>query len=324
MSFHNNTSLILYSKETSSKKNCPDINELNFSENKEGVAWLNTYGLRHIEEMTAVVESNHWDPFLIKLILDQEHSNKTIQLENSLFVAIKVLKTERSNLSSEQMFFVVTPHFLWSIQEKKGDYFGWIRERIDNNGGIVRSQNADYLLYLLLESIIDNYLETNEKHLIQIQKAVELSIQSPKPESVVHLEKMRKNSLKIKKATSGFQDLCSKLEKIDRMDINTKYFSELKEQSINLLADIDFHLQEIESGVNMVFSLQNHRMNEVMKALTMFSVIFIPLTFVAGLYGMNFADIPMLQHPYGFYAILLFMFLVALGAIFYFKRKKWF
>ncbi len=324
MSFANNTSLILYSKEISSKKDCPDHTELNFSDKKEGVAWLNTYGLKYVDDMTAVVESNHWDPFLTKLILDQEHSNKIIQLENSLFVAIKVLKTDSSSLSSEQMFFVVTPHFLWSIQEKKGDYFGWIRDRIDNNGGIVRSQNADYLLYLLLESIIDNYLETNEKHLSQILKAVELSIRSPKPESSVQLEKLRKNSLKIKKATSGFRDLCSKLEKIDRMAINTKYFSELKEQSTNLLADIDSQLQEIESGVNLIFSLQNHRMNEVMKTLTIFSVIFIPLTFVAGIYGMNFDNIPMMKHPYGFYTILLLMLLVALGAIVYFKRKKWF
>ena len=83
MSFNNNTSLIFYSEETSSKKDCPDVNELNFSENKEGVAWLNTYGLRHIEEMTAVVESNHWDPFLIKLILDQEHS---VRVDSSLYL----------------------------------------------------------------------------------------------------------------------------------------------------------------------------------------------------------------------------------------------
>ena len=324
MSFKKNTSLIYYSKDTSAVAEWDTLSELNFSQAQHGVAWLNTYGLSHTSEMTAVVQLNRWDPFINKLLTDSEHSNKIIQLDGSLFAAIKVLKTDRQQLSSEQMFFVVAPHFLWSLQEKPGDYFGWIRDRLTHNHGIVRSQNSDYLLYLLLESIIDNYLETNNKYAKLIQKKVDTSMLSPQPELVLDLEKSRKNILKIKKATAGFRDVCSKLEKVDRKEVNTKYFSELKEQSVNLLADIDFQLQEIDSAVNMLFSLQNHRLNEVMKTLTIFSVIFIPLTFVAGLYGMNFVNIPMLQQAYGFPVIMLVMLTVAVSAVVYFKRKKWF
>ena len=103
-----------------------------------------------------------------------------------------------------------------------------------------------------------------------------------------------------------------------------KYYGELKEQINHLISDIDFELQELESKINLVFSLQGHRLNEVMKTLTIFSVIFIPLTFLAGIYGMNFENIPELHTPYGYFVLLGVMVLVTLGCVWYFKRKKWF
>lgn len=319
-----NTSFISYAEERYNCEAAVSEASLDFSSQIIGVSWLNTYGLNFTEDISNVLEQNEFDAFLGKLIADRGHSNKIIQLDGSLFATLNVLITDRNNLSSEQMLFIVKPDFLWSIQQKKGDHFGWIRSRLENNHGIVRSQKADYLLYLLLESIIDNYKSALDGQGTSIQKSVGHALKQPNPNTIVQLEKNRKSLLKIKKAATGLRDICSKLEKVDRILIQTKYFSELKEQGHNLMADIDFQLQEIESATNLIFSLQNHRLNEVMKTLTIFSVIFIPLTFVAGVYGMNFMNIPGLQNPNGFYIVMASMGLSALLIAAYFIRKKWF
>ena len=103
-----------------------------------------------------------------------------------------------------------------------------------------------------------------------------------------------------------------------------KYFSELKEQTTNLISNIDFELQELESKINLIFSIQGHRLNEVMKTLTILSVIFIPLTFLAGIYGMNFENIPELKFKYSYFILLAAMVIITLISVWYFKRKKWF
>ena len=122
--------------------------------------WLNTYGIDSAEVIRKFLQDNNLDEFIYKLILDKEHTTKVLILDEVVFVAIHVLKTENPQFESEQMFFVVDPSFLCSIQEKKGDYFEWVRERLQLGKGIVRKRKVDYLLYLLLESIIDNYHES--------------------------------------------------------------------------------------------------------------------------------------------------------------------
>ena len=116
----------------------------------------------------------------------------------------------------------------------------------------------------------------------------------------------------------------TKLEKMEIDGFEVKYFSELKEQTTNLISNIDFELQELESKINLIFSIQGHRLNEVMKTLTILSVIFIPLTFLAGIYGMNFENMPELKFKYSYFILLAAMVIITLISVWYFKRKKWF
>ena len=122
----------------------------------------------------------------------------------------------------------------------------------------------------------------------------------------------------------SLKDTVVKLEKMEIEGFNVKYFSERKEQTNNLISNIDFELQELESKINLIFSIQGHRLNEVMKTLTILSVIFIPLTFLAGIYGMNFENIPELKYEYSYFILLGIMVLITLVSVWYFKRKKWF
>jgi magnesium transporter len=322
--FLDNTSIISYSAKTYEKTNFNAISQIHLSQGTDTIEWLNTYGIKYQNEYKKVIDQNQLDDFLIKLLNDEEHPNKVILLDNLLFITTRVLITESNKLDSEQMIFIVSKDFLWSIQERSGDYFNWIRERLEGNKGIVRKKRADYLLFLLLESIIDNYQDTYEENAELSAHKLNSTHIKPTPEFTSQVEKRKQELFNFKKATMSLKDTVVKLEKMEIEGFNVKYFSELKEQTNNLISNIDFELQELESKINLIFSIQGHRLNEVMKTLTILSVIFIPLTFLAGIYGMNFENIPELKYEYSYFILLGIMVLITLVSVWYFKRKKWF
>jgi magnesium transporter len=322
--FLKQTSLISYSLKNYQKNYYSAVSEIILSNKTPSTEWINTYGNKYVEIFKTIVTNNKLDDFLMKLFMDDEHSNKVILLDDLVFISTRVLITKSETLESEQMLFVVSSSYLWSIQEKFGDYFDWIRERLEGNKGIVRRKKTDYLLFLILESIVDNYQETYLKNAeLNADKLSSTQIK-PTPEFTSLVEKRKQELFNFKKATLSLRDTIIKLEKIEIDNFDVKYFSELKEQTSNLISNIDFELQELESKINLIFSIQGHRLNEVMKTLTILSVIFIPLTFLAGIYGMNFENIPELKFKYGYFILLGVMVLVTFGAIWYFKRKKWF
>jgi magnesium transporter len=322
--FLQNTSVINYSKDSYDKTNFSVISEIKLKENSENTKWINTYGIVYQEAYRKIIYQNKLDDFLVKLLSDKEHPNKVILLDNLLFVTTRVLITGSHKFDSEQMIFIVSPNFLWSIQEKPGDYFNWIRERLETNKGIVRKKKADYLLFLLLESIVDNYQETYQENAELSADRLNSTHIKPTPEFTSLVEKRKQELFNFKKATMSLKDTVVKLEKLEIDGFDVKYFSELKEQTSNLISNIDFELQELESKINLIFSIQGHRLNEVMKTLTILSVVFIPLTFLAGIYGMNFENIPELKFRYGYFILIGIMVLVTIISVWYFKRKKWF
>tara|TARA_R110002126_G_scaffold77796_2_gene193909 strand:+ start:10737 stop:11717 length:981 start_codon:yes stop_codon:yes gene_type:complete len=322
--FLKQTSLISYSVTKYQKNNYTAVSDIILTNKTATTEWVNTYGSKYTEIFKTIVNNNKLDDFLMKLFMDDEHSNKVILLDDLVFISTRVLITQSDTLDSEQMLFIVSSGYLWSIQEKEGDYFNWIRERLAGNKGIVRKKKTDYLLFLLLESIIDNYLETYQKYADLSSDKLNSTQIKPTPEFTSLVEKRKQELFNFKKAALSLKDTVVKLEKIEITGFKTKYFSELKEQTNNLISNIDFELQELESKINLIFSIQGHRLNEVMKTLTILSVIFIPLTFLAGIYGMNFENIPELKFKYGYFILLGIMVLVTVGAVWYFKRKKWF
>jgi magnesium transporter len=322
--FLKNTNVITYSSNTYEKNSFSTISDIKLTQGTEVIEWINTYGIHYENEYKKVVNQNNLDDFLIKLLSDIDHPNKVIILENILFLTTRVLITDDNKLDSEQMIFIVSPDFLWSIQEKSGDYFNWIRERLEGNKGIVRRKNADYLLFLLLESIVDNYQDTYLENAELSADKLDSSNIKPTPEFTSLVEKRKQELFNFKKATLSLRDTVIKLEKVHIEGFNTKYFSELKEQTNNLISNIDFELQELESKINLIFSIQGHRLNEVMKTLTILSVVFIPLTFLAGIYGMNFENIPELKFKYSYFILLGLMVIITIISVWYFKRKKWF
>ncbi len=323
-SFLQNTTLIAYSSSQVSKVPCDEIAKLNFNAHNEEVFWLNTYGLSEFDAIKQVVIQNQFDDFLLKLLQEKEHATKVLELDNVLFIALKVLKTEDKNLNSEQIIFIVSSNMLWSLQENSGGHFQWIRDRLMQGRGQVRNKKVDYLMFLLIESLIANYEEMFEKLLNADNEVIKVSNINPTPYFTGKVEAQKRRMLNFKKATMSLRNTIVKLKTINTIEIESKYFTELKEQANNLISEIDFELLELDSKTNLIFSIQGHRLNEIMRTLTLVTVVFIPLTFLAGIYGMNFENMPELKWHYGYFILMGLMAIITMGIVMYFKNKKWF
>lgn len=323
-SFLENTSLIKYNENSYGQYRFSEVEHIYLEKYDDNVLWLNTYGLYFEREIKQIAAQNKIDDFIIRMALDEQHRNKMIELSDSMFLSLKVLNFNEEEFDSERMLFIVTPHYIWSLQEHSGDYFQGIRARIADNKGIVRKKRADYLLFLIIEAIIDNYQQAYDFFDENFKHIRETSDIKPTQEFVMSVETSKQELFVLKKAIGSLKEAIKKIELAAFFKNESHYFTELKEQASSMIDDIDFDLQQLESNLNLVFNMQSDRLNQVMKTLTIFSVVFIPITFLAGVYGMNFKYMPELESPNGYFTLLGVMLLVAIVLLWYFKKKKWF
>lgn len=322
--FLKHTSMIKYGKALHTKLTFDRVEDIDLETDKPEVNWLNTYGIGYKEQGKKIVRVNKLDSFLNTLMSENNHRNKVIELEESIFLSIRTLHYKDKDFYTEQLLFAASPQFVWSIQERKGDYFGAVRKRIANEKDIIRNKNAGYLLFALVDAIIENYEKVYEQINANNLTEVKLIDVIPTPEFAEKIESNKQQLFILKKAISSLRDAITKLEKTTLENYQSRYFTELKEQANYMIDDIDFDIQQLESTINLIFNLQSHKLNEVMKTLTVFSVIFIPLTFIAGIYGMNFKNIPELEVDNGYFILWVLMIAITVITVVYFKKKKWF
>jgi magnesium transporter len=295
--------------------------------------WLNLHGLNEIEIIESIGVFFKIDNFLLSDILNTARRTKLEELSDTLFFNIKsMLPTEHSdNISVEQISFLIKDGVLISFQEKRSDFFIHIRERIRNHVGTIRSKKVDFLLYLLLDAIIENFYVTIENQEDKVEELINLSKNSADPAILVRIEKHRDNFNFLKRSIIPLRDSLYAIKMLKEDEEFTvieqetyNYFSRLHQKSLELLEQIDSDMGMLESASNFFFSSQTHKMNEIMKTLTIVSAIFIPLTFIAGIYGMNFEHMPELQFKNGYFAVITVMVLIVMGMIIYFKKRNWF
>ena len=316
-------------KEFNDYKNVQLVKCFEFSK----VNWLNIHGLNDIETIKSIGEYLNVDSFMLGDILNTTKRTKLDEYHDILFFNIKsLLPIENTdNINVEQISFLLKSGVLVSFQEKRSDFFTHIRERIRTHSGIVRDKKADYLLYLLLDAIMENFYITIENEEDRVEILMNLSKSSTNPQILEQIEKHRDNFNFLKRSIIPLRDSLYSIKSMKDDDVfnaiehdNYSFFARLHQKSLELLEQIEYDMITLDSASNFYFSTQNHKMNEVMKTLTVVSVFFMPLTFIVGIYGMNFDNMPELHWKYGYFMIMGLMFLLLSGMIFYFKRKKWF
>ena len=330
---HTQMQLFVYSEEDLIEYHDFNVSNLSKTLDLTKVNWLNIHGLNDAELIKSVGAYLEVDNFILGDILNTTRRTKLDELHDLLFFNVKsLLPAENSdNISVEQISFLIKEGVLVSFQEKRSDFFTHIRERIRTHSGIVRSKKADYLLFLLLDAIMENFYITIEAEENKVELLINLSKTSTDPLILVQIEKHRDNFNFLKRSIIPLRDSLYSIKSIKDDDVfnaiaheNFSFFSRLHQKSLELLDQIDDDMVTLDSASNFFFSSQNHKMNEVMKTLTVISAIFIPLTFIVGVYGMNFENMPELKYTYGYYIVIGAMLSIALGMVYYFKKRNWF
>ncbi|MCG2611470.1 magnesium/cobalt transporter CorA [Flavobacterium sp. SM15] len=309
------------------KSELNDVNQVN------DVKWLNVHGLHNVNLIKDIGEMLNTEPYIIGDILNTTRRPKMEELHDTLFFSIKSIlpADDLSSIRVEQISFILKENLLVSFQEKKSDFFTHIRERIRMNAGIVCKKKNDYLLYLMLDAIMENFYITIENYEDRIEALMVEAKTNHRQDVLIRIENNRENLNFLKRAIVPLRDALFSLKSFqddneyDGIETaNYTFFARLHQKCLELLEQIDYDLNSLDSASHFHFSAQSQRMNEIMKTLTVVSVVFIPLTFIVGIYGMNFDNMPELRWQNGYFIILGIMFLLVVGMLFYFKKKKWF
>jgi magnesium transporter len=296
--------------------------------------WLNIHGLNDISVIKELADKLELNNVIISDILNITRGTRLDEIDNTLFFSIKsILPSENdyATISTEQISFLIQDGLIISFQEKKGDFFTHIRERLRTNSGTVRKKKVDYLLYLLLDAVIENFYITIESKENEIEKILQDSKSSDSPVIVEKIERIKEVMHFLKRSLIPLKDALYTIKTIKEDDefnsieqSNFVFFSRLHQKTLELLDQVEYDMGSLDSASNFFYTAQNHKMNEVMKTLTVISSVFLPLTFIAGIYGMNFKYMPELNYQYGYYTIIGLMFVIVIVMLYYFKKKNWF
>lgn len=309
------------------------VDAFNF-ENHEKITWLNIDGLSNTAEIEKLGKYYELHPLILEDIVNTNQRPKIDEYQDYIFLVVKMLyfskdATDKNNgsLISEHVSFVVGKDYVLSFQEADGDVFDGVRERLATAKGRIRSNGSDYLLFSLLDAIIDQYFEVVDIMGDRIELLEEDLFQAqPSDDITFEIQELKRTILRIRRAVFPLREVMSRLEKLDNLLIEDKtrnYFRDLYDHVIQVSENIDIYREMTWSLMDMYMTTISNKMNEVMKVLTIIATIFIPLTFIAGVYGMNFEYIPELQWKYSYFVLWGIMLLVFGCMMYYFRRKKW-
>lgn len=305
-----------------------DLDEFTFLKKPQGnnISWLNFHGVHDVELLKKVGKSIHLDRLTIRQILDTTQRPKVEEYDEHLFFSVKSIAKNNEEIDVEQLSFVLGSHYAISFQEEIGDHFDGIRNKLVEGLGFIRKRSSDYLLSQLLDAILDNYFETIDQTNEAISSIEKVVIDDPDKSTLIVLEKHKQNAQAIKKALAPFKEALTNLMNGDSKfihEVNLKYFRDLGNSAAAAMEEIEATLRTLEGLTNICFASQSQKMNETMKVLTTVATIFIPLTFIAGIYGMNFDNMPELHHPDGYFITWGVMGFIFVAMLIYFKVKKW-
>lgn len=298
------------------------------------VTWLNVDGIHDVNILQEIGEVFAIHPLIMEDILNTEQRPKADVFEDYAFIVVKMLRKgeKESEIISEQVSFILGKNFVISFQEMKGDTFDPIRDRIRANKGRVRKMDADYLFYLLIDSIVDNYFVILENFGERIETLDEEIMENPTVASHNHIHALKRDLIDIRRAIWPLREAVGTLEREETRLIDKKthvFLRDLYDHTIQIIDTVESFRDMVSGLVDLYMSSVSNRMNEVMKVLTIIATIFIPITFIAGVYGMNFnpavsaANMPELNWRWGYIIALGLMAAVAITMIIFFKRKKW-
>ena len=288
------------------------------------VLWIDVDGIHDQRVISGIGDFFGIHILVLEDIMNSESRPKVEFFDNYHFLTLKMLDFDKKTkaLNVEQFSLVVGEDFVISFQERPGDSFDGIRERIRTAKGRVRSKDGYYLSYLLLDVIIDNYIAVSENYGDQLERLERVVLKRSNESTLIQILSLRKELLDFKRSIDPLKEAINLIQK--ELDDNiAKYYRDLYDHIIYESENLAMYREIIVNLLDLHHASLSVRTNNVMRVLTIITTIFVPLTFVVGVYGMNFENMPELKWPNGYYYVLSFMGLVTIGMLIYFQKKKW-
>lgn len=320
--------IIQYNEKELLEKEITDHKKLRSFIDEKKTTWINIDGLHDIDLMKSLQDDFEIPSLAMEDILNTDHRPKVIESKKHVIIILKVLHYENhiDKISSEQISFILGDHYILTLQERVGDHFEPVRERIRNASGKIRFRKSDYVQYALIDTIIDSYLHNIETlgNKIENQEEVIIKEHSRKLAEILYSQKTEMNF--VRKTVRPVKEIILRMIKSESLLIDKEtlhYWSDLEDLILQATEAVEVYYSMCADQINLYQTNISNRVNDVMKVLTIFASIFIPLTFIAGVYGTNFDNLPELHFKYSYFIMWMVMITVALSMLSYFKRKNW-
>ncbi|HNQ69160.1 MAG TPA: magnesium/cobalt transporter CorA [Bacteroidales bacterium] len=321
--------LIKYSPQSYKQEITQNIDDLNIITESPEIHWFNLNGVHDSELIGKIGEKFNIHKLVLEDILNTHQRPKVDFYDEHIFAVLKMLVYDNAtkSINSEQVSIIVGNNYLFSFQEKEGDIFELLRKRIQTASGKIRTMGTDYLLYAILDIIVDNYFILLEHLGDEVEKYETELIENANKDILNRIYYLKRENLLLRNSVWPVRELVSQFEKTDSQLIKKKniiYFRDLYDHTIQVIDNVEIYRDLLSGLIELYYNNTGNKTNEVMKVLTIISTIFIPLTFIAGIYGMNFKYMPELEWHWAYFGVWGLMVILFLLMICYFKRKKWF
>jgi magnesium transporter len=320
--------LLDYGEDRYEEREIDRIDECLLYKDSPAVTWINVSGLHQVDRIEKLNDCFGLHPLVVEDILNTDQRPKMEDFGSYIYIVLKMIypADPGPEFITEQVSLVLGPNYLISFQESAEDVFGPIRERIRNGKGRLRKLGADYLAHALLDTIVDHYFIILEKLGEEEEDLEEILTKNPTTRTLQAIHQLKREMIHLRKSVWPLREVISGLERAESPLIQAStgiYLRDIYDHTIQVIDNLETFRDMLSGMIDIYLSSISNRMNEIMKVLTIIATIFIPLTFIVGLYGMNFKYMPELESPWGYPAVLLLMAAVSGFMLLYFKRKKW-
>jgi magnesium transporter len=293
----------------------------------ESVTWVDVGGVHKMEVLESFGKQFKLHPLLLEDIANTDQRPKLDDYETYLFLVMKMLSvTDRQDIVVEQVSLVLGRNFVLSFQENGTDVFKPVRDRLRGGKGRLRQSGADYLLYTLVDAIVDQYFAVLEVLGEKIEALQDLVVSDPKPETLRQMHALKRQLLFLRRAVWPLREATNNLSRSEcpPLQESTKvFFRDVYDHVVQIVDTVETLREMVSASLDIYLSSISYRLNAVMKVLTIITTIFMPLTFIVGVYGMNFEHMPELRWKWGYPAVWALMGVVGVGMLFLFRKKRW-
>ncbi len=321
-------SILDYDKEHFEEKELEQVEECFSFRDKSTVTWINIDGIHQVDIIEKIGKHFGLHPLIQEDIVNTEQRPKIEDLGNYIYIVLKMFYHDEPDgeIKIEQVSLILGENFVISFQEREGDIFNHVRERIRKGKGRIRKMKADYLAYSLLDAVVDNYFFILEKSGEQIEELEDKVVSQPKPETLQEIHRLKRTMIFLRRSVWPLREVVSILERGESsliVEASRIYFRDVYDHTIQVIDSVETFRDMLSGMHDTYLSSISNRMNEIMKVLTIIATIFIPLTFVAGIYGMNFKFMPELDWRWGYFTVWIVILVLAALMVVFFRRKKW-